>query len=59
MLNLKTEQDKYPMPIPEDIFDIIEGCQYLTIMDMREGFNQIEMRQKDKEKTALWASNRR
>ena len=34
----------------EDVFDRIEGCHYFTIMDMRQGFNQIEMRPKDKEK---------
>ena len=28
-------------------------------MDMRQGFNQIEMRPGDKEKTPLWASNRK
>ena len=59
MLNLKTEQDRYPVPIPEDIFDRIEGCRYFTIMDMHQGFNQIEMRHEDKENTAFWASNRR
>ena len=47
------------MLIPEDIFDRIEGCRYFTIMDMRQGFHQIEMRLEDKEKTVLWASNRR
>ena len=52
MLNLKTEQDRYPMPIPEDIFDMIEGCRYFTIMDMRQGF-RIEMRPEDKEKPAF------
>ena len=53
MLNLKTEHDRYPMPIPEDIFDGVEGCRYFTIMDMRQGFNQIEMHPEDKEKTAF------
>ena len=28
-------------------------------MDMRQGFNQIEMQPEDKEKTYFWASNRR
>ena len=59
MLNLKTEQDRYPLHIPEDIFDRIEGCRYFTIMDMCQGFNHTEMRPEDKENTAFWASNRR
>ena len=37
MLYLKTEHDRYPMPIPEDIFNMIEGCRYFTIMDMCQG----------------------
>ena len=56
LLNLKTEQDRYPMLIPEDIFDSIEGCKYFTIMDMRQGFNEIEMRREHKERTAFRAS---
>ena len=48
-LNLKTESDQYPMPILEDILDTIEGCQFFSFMDMRQGFNQIEMRPVDKE----------
>ena len=58
-LNLKTEEDQYPMPTPEDIFDRIEGCQYFSIMDMRHGFNQIEMLPEHKERTAFWVSNHR
>ena len=41
------------MPIPEDIFDRIEGYRYFTIMDMRRDFNRIEMHPKDKEKTTF------
>ena len=53
MLKLKTMQDRYPMPVPDDIFNNIEGCENFTIMDMRQGFNQMEMRPLDKEKTAF------
>ena len=59
IINLKTEQDMYSMLIPVDILERIEGCRYFTIMDMRQGFKVIEMRHKDKEKTALWAYKRR
>ena len=41
------------MPVPKDIFDNIEDCQYLTVMDMRQGFNQIKTRPLDKERTAF------
>ena len=58
-LNLKTKQDRYPMPILDNIFDRIESCQYFPIVDIRQGFNQKEMRSTDKDKTAFWVSNRR
>jgi hypothetical protein len=38
-LNLVTPQDKYPMPIHEELFDSIEDSNIFTIMDRRQGFN--------------------
>jgi len=38
-LNLVTPYDKYPMPIPEDLFDNIGDSNVFTIMDPRQGFN--------------------
>jgi hypothetical protein len=34
-LNLVTLQDKYPMPIPEELFDSIRDSNIFTIMDLR------------------------
>jgi hypothetical protein len=34
-LNLVTLQDKYPMPILEELFDNIRDSKIFTIMDMR------------------------
>ena len=53
VLNLQTGQDRSPMPIPKDIFDRMEGCQYISIMDMRQGLNQIEMIPEHKERTTF------
>jgi len=58
-LNLVTEQDRYPMPLPDEIFDQMGGSSIYSILDMRQGFNQIEIEEEDKHKTAYWASNRR
>ncbi len=34
-LNLVTPQDKYPMPIPEELFDNIGDSNIFTIVDLR------------------------
>jgi hypothetical protein len=34
-LNLVTPQDRYPMPIPEKLFDNIRNSNIFTIMDLR------------------------
>ncbi len=38
-LNLVTPQDRYPMPIPEELFDSIGDLNIFTIVDLRQGFN--------------------
>jgi hypothetical protein len=38
-LNLVTPQDRYPMPIPEELFNSIGDSNIFTIVDLRQGFN--------------------
>jgi hypothetical protein len=38
-LNLVTPQDKYPMPIPEELFDNIGNLNIFTIVDIRQSFD--------------------
>jgi len=38
-LNLVTPQDRYPMPILEELFDSIGDSNIFTIMDLRQDFN--------------------
>ncbi len=38
-LNLVTLQDRYPMPIPEELFNSIGDSNIFTILDLRQGFN--------------------
>ncbi len=42
--------DRYPMPILEELFDSIGDSNIFTIMDMRQGFNQIVLVAKDRKK---------
>jgi hypothetical protein len=57
-LNLVTPQDRYPMPIPEELFDSIRDLNIFTIMDLRLGFNQIVFAAKDHKKTTFHGSNK-
>jgi hypothetical protein len=57
-LNLVTPQDMYPMPIPEKLFNNIENLNIFTIVDLRQGFNQIVLVAKDRKKTTFHGSSK-
>jgi hypothetical protein len=57
-LNMVTPQDKYPMPILEELFDNIRNSNIFTIMDLRQSFNQILLDAKDRKKIAFHGSNK-
>jgi hypothetical protein len=57
-LNLVTPHDMYPMPIPEELFDSIRDSNIFTIVDLRQGFNQIVLVVKDHMKTAFHGNNK-
>ncbi len=57
-LNLVTPQNKYRMPILKELFDNIGDSNILTIVDMREGFNQIVLVAKDRKKMTFHGSNK-
>jgi hypothetical protein len=57
-LNLVTPQDRYPMPILEELFDSIGDSNIFTIVDLRQGFNQIVFATKDRKKTTFHGSNK-
>jgi hypothetical protein len=57
-LNLVTPEDRYLMPIPEKLFDSIGDLNIFTIVDLRQGFNQIVLAVKDHKKTTFHGSNK-
>jgi len=57
-LNLVTPQDRYLMPIPEELFDSIGDSNIFTIVDLKQGFNQIVLVVKDRKKTTFHGSNK-
>jgi hypothetical protein len=46
------------MPIPEELFDSIGDSNIFTIVDLRQGFNQIVLAAKDRKKTTFHGSNK-
>jgi hypothetical protein len=46
------------MPILEELFDKIGGSNIFTIMDLRQGFNQIVLTIKDHKKMTFHGSNK-
>jgi hypothetical protein len=46
------------MPIPKELFDNIKDSNIFTIVDLRQGFNQIILVMKDHKKLAFHGSNK-
>jgi len=46
------------MPIPKELFDNIGDLNTFTIVDLRQGFNQIVFVAKDHKKTTFYGSNK-
>jgi hypothetical protein len=57
-LNLVTPQDSYLIPIPKKLFDSIGNLNIFTIVDLRQGFNQIMLATKDRKKTTFHGNNK-
>ena len=48
-----TKKDKYPIPNIQDIFDTLGNNSCFTTLDLKSGYWQIPIDEKDKEKTAF------
>ncbi len=57
-LNLVTPQDRYPVPIHEELFHNIGDLNILIIVDTRQFFNQIVLVVKDHKKMTFHGSNK-
>jgi hypothetical protein len=53
-LNSKTPTDHYPLPTPENIFDVLADATVFTTLDLRMGYHQIRIAEEDCCKTAFW-----
>jgi len=52
-LNKITIPNGYPLPLMQELQDRVQGAQYFTKMDLKNGFNLIRMRAGDEWKTAF------
>ena len=52
-LNKKTTKDAYPLPLPDEVQDQLEGAKVFTTLDLQCGYWQMPVNSTDREKTAF------
>ena len=52
-VNSITRKDAYPLPRVDDTLDTLSGSRWFTTLDLFSGYWQVELEEKDKEKTAF------
>ncbi|KAL1269573.1 hypothetical protein QQF64_031862 [Cirrhinus molitorella] len=63
-LNSQTIKDAYALPNLEEAFSDLTGSKWISVLDLKSGYYQIEMEESDKQKTAFvcplgfWEFNR-
>jgi len=52
-LNIITIPNRYPLPLMQELQDRVQGARWLTKLDLKNGFNLIQMKEGDEWKTAF------
>ena len=51
-----TRKDAYPLPRVDDSLDTLASCKWFSTLDLLSGYWQVEVDEKDREKTAFITS---
>ena len=52
-LNAITRKNRYPIPLVNDLLDRVQGCKVFSVIDLKNAFNLIRVREGDEWKTAF------
>ncbi|KAL7280850.1 hypothetical protein ACG7TL_005794 [Trametes sanguinea] len=52
-LNAITKKNRYPLPLIDDLLDRVQGCKVFSVIDLKNAFNLIRIREGDEWKTAF------
>jgi len=52
-LNSLTVKDKFPLPMIDTCLDMLNGCEFFSTCDLRWGYWQTEIDERDRDKTAF------
>lgn len=52
-LNAITKKNQYPIPLIHDLLDWVQGCKVFSVIDLKNAFNLIRVREGDEWKTAF------
>jgi len=52
-LNAVTRKDKYPLPRTQELIDKLSNARYFSSFDLRSGYWQVKVADKDVHKTAF------
>ena len=52
-LNTKTRKDAFPLPRVDEIFYHLAGAKYFSTVDLKSGYNQVEIDESDQHKAAF------